>query len=201
MQDDIKTTFTTTLNGPVSNKLYTFTPPPDAKVIQDFPDPRKGFEASSMAGQQVPPLKLKSADGKMVSLEAFRGKPVLLDFWATWCGPCVAALPQLARIYQETTGKGLVLVAVDEDEEAKTASDFLSKRGYAWSNFHDEGGVEELMQTAALPHTVLVDPSGKIIYDTYQSNEDELRIEIAKLGPEYSSLLPKAKQVPCVATK
>ena len=201
MQEEIKTTFTTTLNGPVNNKLFTFTAPSDAKVVQDFPDPRKGFEANSMAGQQLPPLKLKSTDGKVVSLEAFRGKPVLLDFWATWCGPCVATLPNLAQIYQETKGKGLVLVAVDEDDEAKTASDFLAKKGYAWPDFHDDGKVEKLTHTAALPHAILVDSSGKVIYDTYEPNEDQLRIEIAKLGPEYSSLLPKAKQLPCVATK
>jgi thiol-disulfide isomerase/thioredoxin/outer membrane lipoprotein-sorting protein len=201
MQEDIATTFNTTLNGPVTDKLYTFIPPSSAKVVQDFPDPKKDLEASSMAGEQLPSLKLKSADGKVVSLDAFRGKPVLLDFWATWCGPCVAALPQLARIYEETKGKSLVFLAVDEDEEARTASDFLSKKGYGWSNFHDDGEVEQLMQTAALPHTVLVDSSGKIIYDTYESNEDDLRIRIAKLGPEYSSLLPKAKRVPCVATK
>ena len=74
-----------------------------------------------MTGDQAPSLKLKSTDGKVVALDSYRGKPVLLDLWATWCGPCVAALPQLAQIYQDAKDKGLVLLTVDQDEEPDTA--------------------------------------------------------------------------------
>jgi outer membrane lipoprotein-sorting protein len=98
MEEEITTTFTTTeLNGPVPDGLFAFVPLSDAKLIQDFPDPRSGL-GGTMTDDQVPSLRLKSADGKVVALDTFRGKPVLLDLWATWCGPCVAALPQLAQI-------------------------------------------------------------------------------------------------------
>lgn len=109
IEEEITTTFPTVeLNGPVRESLFTFIPPPDAKLIEDFTDPTKNFGGINMTGDQLPPLKLKSADGKTVALDSFRGKPVLLDLWATWCGPCVAALPQLALIYQEAKHKGLV---------------------------------------------------------------------------------------------
>ena len=115
-----------------------------------------------MTGDQVPSLKLKSADGKVVALDSFRGKPVLLDFWATWCGPCVAALPQLAQIYQEAKDKGLVLLTVDQDEEANTAAKFLAKKGYTWPNFHDgDGEIEKLVGSSGIPRTMLVDAQGK----------------------------------------
>jgi thiol-disulfide isomerase/thioredoxin len=197
------TTYTTTeFNGPVGENLFSFTPPPDAKLIQDFPDPAKDFGNVNLAGEPAPALKLKSEDGKVVALDSFRGKPVLLDFWATWCGPCVAALPQLAQIYQEAKDKGLVLLTVDQDEEANTAAEFLAKKGYGWPNFHDgDGEIENLVGPSGIPRTMLVNAQGKITYDAGGMDEDELRKEIAKLGPEYATLLPKPKQTPCVASK
>jgi len=184
------------LDGPVRDSLFTFTPPADARLVENFPDPR--HFGPDMTGEQVPALKLKSADGKAVSLDSFRGKPVLIDFWATWCSPCVTALPKLDKIYQEAKDKGLVMIFVDQDEEAKTATDFLAKKGYTWPNFHDEGDVEKLMGSSGVPREVLIDTAGKIVYDG-GSDENELRSAIAKLGPEYASLQPKPKETSCPA--
>jgi thiol-disulfide isomerase/thioredoxin len=203
LEQETTTVFTRVeLNGPVNESLFWFIPPSDAKLIQDFPDPTKDYGGVRMTGDQVPSLKLKSADGKVVALDSFRGKPVLLDFWATWCGPCVEALPQLSRIYSEAKDKGLVLLAVDQDEVANTATEFLAKKGYTWRDFHDgDGEVERLVGSSGIPRTMLIDAQGKIIYDASGMDEDSLRTEIAKLGPEYAALAPKPKQVPCVASK
>ncbi len=167
LQEEIITTFTTTeLNGHVREDLFSFTPPPDAKLIAEFPDPEKAVGNVNLAGNPAPSLQLRSEDGKVVALDSFRGKPVLLDFWATWCGPCVAALPKLTQIYQEAKGKGLVLLTVDQDEEANTAAEFLAKKGYAWHNFHDgDGEIERLVGSSGIPRTMLVDGHGKIVYD------------------------------------
>jgi thiol-disulfide isomerase/thioredoxin len=203
MEEETTTVFTSAeLNGPVNESLFAFIPPSDAKLIQDFPDPTKDYGDVMMAGDQVPSLKLRSADGKVVALDSFRGKPVVLDFWATWCGPCVEALPKLAQIYKEATDKGLVLLAVDRDEEASTATEFLAKKGYTWPHFHDaDGEIEKLVGLSGIPRTMLIDAQGKIVYDAIGMDEDALRTEIAKLGPEYAALAPKPKQVPCVASK
>jgi thiol-disulfide isomerase/thioredoxin len=200
IEEEVTTTFTTTeLNGPVRDGLFTFVPPSDAKLIQDFPDPRNSL-GGTLTGDQVPSLKLKSADGKVVALDSFRGKPVLLDFWATWCGPCIAALPRLAQIYQEAKDKGLVLLTVDQDEEPDTADKFLAKKGYTWPNFHDgDGQIEKLVGAFGIPRTMLVDAQGKITYDGSGVDEEQLRTAIVKLGQEYAVLSPK--QAPCAVSK
>jgi len=78
--------------------------------------------------------------------------PVLLDLWAPWCGPCIAALPRLTQIYQEAKGKGLILLTVDQDEEPNPADKFQAKKGYTWPNFHDgDGQIENLWDHSAFP--------------------------------------------------
>ncbi|MBB5329853.1 redoxin family protein [Tunturiibacter gelidoferens] len=189
------------LNGPVNESLFVFIPPSDAKLIQNFPDPRKDFGDVMMTGDQVPSLKLRSADGKVVALDSFRASQ-----FCSISGPRVAArveaLPQLARIYGEAKDKGLVLLAVDQDEEANTATEFLAKKGYNWPDFHDwDEEIERLLGSFGIPRTTLIDAQGKIIYDAGGMDDDALRTEITKLGPRYAALAPKPKQVPCVASK
>lgn len=203
LEQQITTLFTRAeLNGSPNESLFTFIPPSDAKLMQDFPDPTKDYGGINLTGRQAPPLKLTSANGKAVTLYLFRGKPVILDFWATWCGPCVDALPRLAQIQKEGKDKGLVVLTIDQDEEADTATNFMTKKGYTWSNFHDgDGEIEKLVGSTAIPRTMLIDAQGKIVYDAVGLDEDALRTEITKLGPEYTALAPKPKAAPCMASK
>jgi thiol-disulfide isomerase/thioredoxin len=121
----------------VADSLFVFDPA-GARLVDELPDPRKA--GGGLVGQMAPEVRFPSADGKTVSLSSWRGKAVLLDFWATWCSPCVASMPALAKIATETSGKGLVLLSIDEDLEAKTASEFWAKQKESWPNFHDAEG-------------------------------------------------------------
>ena len=191
----------TVLDGVVDEGLFTFTPPADARLIPEFPDPMESMGANK-TGDIIPALKLKSADGKVVELASFRGKPVLLDFWATWCAPCVASMPQLAEIYKEGKDKGLVLLSVDQDQEAVTATGFMAKKGYAWPNFHDgDGEIGKLMGASGIPRLVLIDAQGTVVFDTTGSDENKMREHLAKLGPEFADLAPKSKPSPCAGTR
>jgi thiol-disulfide isomerase/thioredoxin len=177
--------------------LFSFSAPPDATLVDKFPEPSK---RSDLTGKAAPSLTLKTPDGRQVSLDSFHGKPLLIDFWATWCEPCVRSMPKLANLYQQTKDKGLVLLTFDKDEDAKDATDFLAKKHYAWANFHDEGDIGKAFgEHFGIPRTILIDVNGKIVYDRSGGNEDQLLAAVAKLGPEYASLAPKAN--PCVATK
>jgi thiol-disulfide isomerase/thioredoxin/outer membrane lipoprotein-sorting protein len=188
----------TILDEPVPDDLFTFQPPNGTRQIAEFPDPSETFGLSSMAGDPMPPLKFKAADGSLKTIESFRGKPVLIDFWATWCAPCVAAMPKLAELYKDAKSKGLVLISVDQDEDAAKAAEFLKKQGYDWENFHDgDGAIAKLLPSPGIPHMVLVDASGTVAYDTTGGDDNRLRMHLAKLGSDFADLAPKPKASPC----
>jgi thiol-disulfide isomerase/thioredoxin len=180
------------LDAPIPDTVFSFAPPQTAKLVDQLPSPFTPA-GEDLTGKTAPEVTLKSADGREVSLASLRGKPVLIDFWATWCLPCVVSLPQMAGIYQQTKGRGLEFFSVDEDQDAKTAADFLAKKNIPWPNVHDGGEIGKAFNKTGLPLTVLVDAQGKVVY--YQTgyandNLSDLRAAIAKLGPEYAGLAP-----------
>lgn len=176
------------LDAQIADSIFIFVPPQTAKLVEKFHDP---FGGDDLTGQPAPSLTFKSPDNKEISLASLRGKPVIVEFWATWCLPCVASMPQMAELYRQTKDKGLVLISVDEDEDAKTAADFLAKKNNSWPNFHDSGDIKKAFSQTALPYTILIDPQGKIVFCKIGSSDDslsDLRAAIAKLGPEFSSV-------------
>jgi thiol-disulfide isomerase/thioredoxin len=184
----------TELNSPVPAALFHFDPPADAKLLSKF---STGGFGPDLTGESAPEVQLIDAGGKPVPISQYRGKPILLDFWATWCAPCVASLPELAQLEREAAPKGLMMLSVDEDENAKTATDFLAKNRYAWPNTHDDGKIGVAFSKAGIPLVVLIDPQGKIAF--YKAGEDDaaLRKALAGLGPEYASLAAPQKPPPC----
>lgn len=172
----------------VPDGLFTFTPVGEAKLVQKFSAtvvPRG--HGDLLVGKLAPSVSLVSTDGHTVGLESFRGQPVLLDFWATWCAPCVACMPSLAKLYRDTRAKGLVILSIDEDDEPQKATDFLAKRAEPWPNFHDDGEIARSFAGDGIPQFVLIDSSGKIVYQASGFDDSGLRKAIAKLGPSFDS--------------
>jgi thiol-disulfide isomerase/thioredoxin len=138
----------------------------------------------SPIGQAAPPVQFRLSDGNRIALESYRGKPVLLDFWATWCGPCVLAMPNIERLYSLANQSGLTVISIDEDNDAKAAAAYLARHEYAWTNYHDlNGRVRKAFRDDYIPLTVLIDAQGKVAYYDSRSNDEALRAAIAKLGP------------------
>jgi thiol-disulfide isomerase/thioredoxin len=180
---------TVELNGAIAASAFVFTPPATATAVEQFSNPFS--PRSDLKGKSAPPVTFQSADGTATLLASFRGKPVLLDFWATWCLPCVASMPEMAKIYQQTKEKGLAFVSIDEDTDAKTAADFLAKKHEPWPNYHDDGEIGKAFQKSGIPLIVLIDGQGKIVYYNTgygDSTPSDLRAAIAALGPEYASI-------------
>ncbi len=168
-------------------QLFVFKPTEGVELVKEFVSPRNKM-VRELEGKPAPVMNLVARDGKTVSLSAFRGKPVLLDFWATWCAPCVESLPTVEKLYSETSGKGLVLVGIDDDEDPQTAMEFLAKRKEIWLNFHLTEAITDAFPAHGIPYFVLVDASGKVVYSNEGLDEAGLRAAVAKLGPAFTGV-------------
>jgi len=170
------------LNEPVSDSLFTFTPPEGAKEVKEFQGPVKAN--ANLSGKDAADFKFRSLDGKEFSLQALRGKVVLLDFWATWCGPCRKDMPALERIYSEFGDRGLVMLGMNVGEDREAVSKFLAANKLSYPIVL--AGQMEMLESysvTAFPTVVLIDREGKIaLYHVGSGSESELREALAALG-------------------
>ncbi len=115
------------------------------------------------------PIALKGADlrGQSVDAAQYRGKTLLVTFWATWATPAKRDLPELARIYQKFNGKGFEILGVNLDNEKSELDAFLKSSPLPWTEIFEPGGMESRLATEfgviSLPTMILVDPDGKVI--------------------------------------
>ena len=177
------------LNAHDAPGLFTFVPPADAKEVASLEPEWPGAPqraAPQMTGKQAPDISLTGADGKEVKLSSFRGRPLLIDEWATWCAPCLEWMPSLGRLEGEMRGKGLQVISVDLDEDAANATHYLAVHGFKWPNFHDgDHRLGHAIGEKGIPLTLLIDAEGRIVYeavDSVDSDEGALRKAIAGLG-------------------
>jgi thiol-disulfide isomerase/thioredoxin len=110
-------------------------------------------------------FSLDSLDGSKVSLSSFKGKVVLLSFWATWCGPCKQEMPAMEKLYQKLKSKGFEVVAVDMMEDKATVAAFVEKSGYTFPVLLDSTGEVGGGPYAAraIPTNYVVDKGGRIV--------------------------------------
>jgi thiol-disulfide isomerase/thioredoxin len=174
----------------VPNQLFTSTPPLNAALVRDFDADPLMVRVHSLVGTPVPTVELRSEDGTTVALKSFTGKTVLLDFWATWCLPCVESLPVLEKLHQEAAPKGLVMISIDEDEDPKKAADLWAKRKEPWPNFHASTEIVKQFPDHGIPYFVLIDGSGTVVFSDAGLDEDRLRAAIVKVSPASASVSP-----------
>jgi thiol-disulfide isomerase/thioredoxin len=114
-------------------------------------------------GKLAPDFTLNGLDGQEVSLSDLRGKPVLLNFWATWCGPCRIEMPFLQTIYEKWTGKDLVLLAVNLQEDPGKVRAFIEDAGYSFPILLTSGNEVPLSYNIrGIPATFFIDADGVI---------------------------------------
>lgn len=173
------------INEPLPDSLFVFTPPAGAKEVEEMGFPGMSAERVNLAGKEAINFTLADFDGKQVELQSLRGKVVLLDFWATWCGPCVRELPHIEKLHREFKDKGLVVLGIN-NEEPEVARKFIKENGYTFPTLSDpEGEVGELYCVSAIPQVLVISREGKILTHLVGSkDESELRkaVEAALSG-------------------
>ena len=145
-----------------------------AQGMAEFNKPRVGG-TMELAGEDLA--------GNMVDLADLRGKVVLVDFWATWCGPCKQELPNVKDAYTKWHGKGFEIVAVSLDKKVDTLKSFIEKNEMPWPQLCDGKGWEsELARQfgiSSIPATYLIDQEGKIVAEDLRG--DDLEEQLAEL--------------------
>jgi peroxiredoxin/outer membrane lipoprotein-sorting protein len=172
------------LNETLPDSLFAFVPPEGATLVQTF-GPQAGAETPSpLVGKPAPPFTLKGVKGSTVSLASYKGKVVLLDFWATWCGPCRIEMPRVEALYKEFKSKGLVVFGVNNGEDPDKVKGFLAKNPYTIPILLDQqSDVGRAYQAYAIPTLVVIGRDGKVSSCFTGVREDDvLREALAKAG-------------------
>ncbi|HET6842200.1 MAG TPA: TlpA disulfide reductase family protein [Candidatus Angelobacter sp.] len=175
------------IGSPADTGLFAFTPPPEAIQVDDMSfgtSPKR----AAMAAQPGAGATLATLDGKKVSLDDFKGKPVLLDFWATWCVPCRKTSPLIEKIGSSYSSKGLVTMAVDFGEEASVVKGYLAHNPSSLTNLVDpDNTVAGLFHVNSIPQFILISKEGKVVYqsdDSVGDIEAKLRAALKAEGLE-----------------
>ncbi len=112
----------------------------------------------------APNFELKDLSGKRVSLEDFRGKPVLLDFWATWCGPCRMSIPLVQDFYARHKAEGLVVLGLNMDEDRSGVFSFIQNYKMSYPVlFAADSTAPADYEVGGIPYFVFIDPNGHIL--------------------------------------
>ena len=113
----------------------------------------------------APDFTLRGADGRNVRLDELRGQVVLVNFWATWCGPCREEMPRLDVLYQKYHKSGFVLLGVNVDDDPHTALATAAKLGVSFPVLLDtDKKVSKLYDLNTMPSTIVIDRDGKVRY-------------------------------------
>lgn len=137
-------------------------------------------------GEPAPPFALVAPDDRVISLAAFAGRPVVLNFFATWCGPCRAEMPMLQRAHEAHEADGLAVVGIDLREDAALVVPFLTELGVTFPVGLDRhGAVADAYRVATLPTTYFVDAGGDVATSRVGvfPTEDELAAALRQILP------------------
>jgi peroxiredoxin len=132
--------------------------------------------SSGMEGQPAPDFALKSSSGKNLRLSEYRGDVVMINFWATWCGPCRQEMPLLDELYTRYQRVGFNLLGVNIDDDSNRAMQMVNELGVNFPVLFDAGKeVSKLYDVEAMPVTVLVDREGMVrhVHHGYKPGYEE----------------------------
>ncbi len=157
----------------------------------DMPPIDSSESDSTAVSEEVPPpgtlasdFSLPDRTGRTVSLRDLRGRPVLIDFWATWCGPCQKSMPEIQRLHRKY-GTRLQVVGINIEGPTPEVLSYLDKGGYSFRVVFDGGnfqsGTAASYGVRSIPRTFLLDREGYILFSGHPQNLSEAQIQAALL--------------------
>ncbi len=124
-----------------------------------------GLASSGLTGQPAPDFALKSSSGENLRLSEYRGDVVMVNFWATWCGPCRQEMPLLDQLYSRYQRVGFNLLGVNIDDDSRRAMQMVEELGVNFPVLFDaRKEVSKLYEVEAMPVTVIIDRQGTVRY-------------------------------------
>jgi thiol-disulfide isomerase/thioredoxin len=145
---------------------YELKPAPNERLLQEYAE---GMTSSTeWKGQIAPDFELKTTGGEHFRLSENVGKKIIvLNFFATWCGPCRAEMPELNRYFSEHKGESFLLLGIDSEERQDRVEEFLKDLKVEFPTGIDQGAIQKQYGVSALPTTVLIGVDGKVqFYET-----------------------------------
>jgi peroxiredoxin/outer membrane lipoprotein-sorting protein len=144
---------------------FTFDPPQGAEKVDQFTSPgmqNSGSREAPLVGKQAYDFSLSNLNGNNVALSDYRGKVVLIDFWATWCAPCRKAHPHIQALYDQYKDEGLVVLGINNESKQKAAQ-YMEENGYTFPTLLDlDRSVQAQYQVSAIPNVFVIDRNGNV---------------------------------------
>jgi peroxiredoxin/outer membrane lipoprotein-sorting protein len=167
------------INPALPDALFVFVPGPDDTEVKTFEEPAP----ATMVGRRAPPFTVEQRGGDPVTLESLQGSVVILNFWATWCEPCLRGIETLDRLQREFSDQGLVLVGAGP-EPADRVRNALTEQGLAVRIAEDrDGALARLYEVRGIPTTIVIDREGIIRTHVIRpQDESTWRETLAPLG-------------------
>ena len=162
--------------------MFTLVGAPLENFYNDSDSAEGGNDGAPQGGELAPDFQLQSIDGEWISLSDYRGRPVLVNFWATWCGPCREEMPVIESRYR-TYYPQLVVLGIESDTSQSDLLDFVRSEGITFPILMGNGSIERDYEIYAYPTSYFIDKNGVIQSVVVGSmNEASLDAELAKIG-------------------
>lgn len=131
---------------------------PDTSI--DYKKGNENIQSESLAG-----VRFKDAAGKVVDLGDLKGKVIFINFWATWCPPCLAEMPSVNKLYEQFKGDdAVVFIMVDADSDFAKAKKYMDRKGYQMPVYAVASRIPQQLFAGSLPTTVVLDKHGRLSY-------------------------------------
>lgn len=131
---------------------------------------------------------LKSFNDEFVYLENLEGKTIFINFWASWCPPCLAEMPAIQKLYDKIDTSQVIFVMINIDDDIQKAKTFLVSKKYTFPNYRLAGTIPSVYQSSTIPTTFVISPQGKIVfkvkgmadYDNYDFIDELQKLSVSK---------------------